>query len=137
VQSSRPGVRVERALIWTTYFRDRRHRAEPAPVQAAEALAKVLREKSVRIHPDELIVGNFSSKRVAGAIYPELHGVAMMAVLGTIADRAVNPLEITPAEIAALRKIRLFWRRRSIPYRTYSSAWRKVRLVADQLSSRY
>ena len=137
VQESQPGICAERALIWTSYFRDRSHRAKPIELQMAEALSRVLCEKTIRIHTDELIVGNFSSKRVAGAIYPELHGVAMSARLDSFPTRAVNPLQVTPAEAAALKGIRRFWLRRSIPYLAYREPWRKVRLVADQLSPRF
>lgn len=103
----------------------------------AQALRRVLREKSVRIYDDELIVGNFTSRRVGGAIYPELHGVAMLADLSSFPTRAVNPLQISPDDAARLKGIRNFWLRRSIPYLTYRAPWRKVRLVVDQLKPRY
>ena len=137
VQEASPGVCAERALIWTAYFRDRTTASLPTEVRMAQALNRVLLEKSVRIYDDELIVGNFTSKRVAGAIYPELHGVAMLANPSSFPTRAVNPLQISPDEAARLKAIRGFWLRRSIPYLAYREPWRKVRLVADQLNPRY
>ena len=102
VQKAKPGICAERALIWTAYFKDRCNRGKPRAIQAAEALREVLLRKTVRIHPDELVVGNFVSRRVGGAIYPELHGVAMLREIATFPTREVNPLEATPEEIAAL-----------------------------------
>ena len=81
IQESSYGICTERALIWTSYFRERSNRTLSVEMQMADALSRVLREKSIHIYADELIVGNFSSKRVAGAIYPELHGVAMISEL--------------------------------------------------------
>jgi pyruvate formate-lyase/glycerol dehydratase family glycyl radical enzyme len=137
VQESLPGICAERALIWTSFFRDPTTQSMSTEMRMAEALRRVLREKSVHIYADELVVGNFSSKRVAGAIYPELHGVAMLADLSSFPTRAVNPLQINPDEAARLKGIRGFWLRRSIPYLAYRAPWRKIRLVADQLKPRY
>jgi formate C-acetyltransferase len=137
VQQAKPGVCVERALVWTDYFRDRRNRAKPRAIQAAEALTEVLRRKTVRIHPHELVVGNFSSKRVGGAIYPELHGVAMLREIASFPERAVNPLEVTPDEITALSRIIGFWAPRMVAFRTYRSPWKKLALLRDQLSPRH
>jgi hypothetical protein len=64
VQTSRPGVCTERALIWTNYFKNKEHRKKDIHVQMGEALRDVLLKKRATIYPDELIVGNFSSKRV-------------------------------------------------------------------------
>lgn len=133
VQAARPGVCPERALLWTEYFRDRARRDRPVEVQAAEAITEVLQRKTVRIHPDELVVGNFSSKRVGGAIYPELHGVAMLQELDTFAHRDVNPLDVTAEEVAALSRIRWFWARRMIGYRAHRAPWDKVRFLREQL----
>ena len=47
-------------------------------IQIAEAVRNVLMNKSVQIYPDELIVGNYTSKRVGGIIYPELDGLGAL-----------------------------------------------------------
>ena len=77
VQDFRPGVCTERALLWTEYFRKKENRRKSIYIQMADALRDVLLKKTIRIYPDELIVGNFSSKRVGGSIYPELHGIVV------------------------------------------------------------
>lgn len=137
VLAARPSVCAERALIWTDYFRDRRNRQKPRAVQAAEALAEVLRRKRVQIHPSEIIVGNFSSKRVGGAVYPELHGVAMLREIDAFPNRAVNPLAVTAQDRAALARIVPFWAPRMLAFRTYRSPWRKAALLREQLAPRH
>jgi len=137
VQTSRPGVCPERALVWTEYFRKRKNRKKPVSIQMAEALRDVILRKTVRIYPDELIVGNFSSKRVGGAIYPELHGVVVMQDLFTFSKRKINPLEISSREIWQLIRIIPFWLFRFLGLRAYKSKTETLRFLVDQLNSRY
>ena len=101
VQSAKPGICTERALIWTAYYKRGANKGKSPYIQMAEALGEVLGRKSIAIHPDELIVGNFSSRRVGGSIYPELHGVPVMMDLFKFNDRDVNPLEISGEELVA------------------------------------
>ncbi|MFQ5770815.1 MAG: pyruvate formate lyase family protein, partial [bacterium] len=91
VQNSKPGICIERAIIWTAYFKNRKNRKKPPVIQIAEALREVLLKKSIKIYPDELIVGNFSCKRVGGSIYPELHGIPVLEDLFRFSSRETNP----------------------------------------------
>jgi pyruvate formate-lyase/glycerol dehydratase family glycyl radical enzyme len=136
VQSARPGVCPERALIWTRYFKNRAHRKRPVCIQMAEALRNVLLEKSIAIYPDELIVGNFSSRRVGGSIYPELHGVVVMQDLLKFPKRETNPLEISGKDVLRLASIIPFWLFRFLGVRAHSSMAGTLRFVADQLNAR-
>ena len=62
----------------TGYFRARGNRRKPLPIQKAEALAHVLAHKTVCIHPGERLVGNFTSHRVGGQLFPETHGLPVL-----------------------------------------------------------
>jgi pyruvate formate-lyase/glycerol dehydratase family glycyl radical enzyme len=137
VQTARPGVCAERAIIWTRYFKNRANRKKPVCIQMAEALRRVLLDKSIRIHPHELIVGNFSSKRVGGSIYPELHGVVVMQDLFKFSGRKTNPLEISGREILDLVKIIPFWLFRFLGLRAHHSKLDTLRFLVDQLNARY
>jgi formate C-acetyltransferase len=103
----------------------------------AEALRQVLLEKTIRIYPDELVVGNFSSKRVGGSIYPELHGVVVMQDLLKFSKRKTNPLEISGKEILKLLKIVPFWLFRFLGLKAHHSKLDTLRFVTDQLNARY
>ena len=137
VQSARPGVCTERALIWTRYCRNRENRKKPTAIQMAEALRQVLLQKTVWIYPDELIVGNFSSKRVGGSIYPELHGLVVMQDLLRFSSRKTSPLEISKEEISKLLRIIPFWLFRFLGIKAHHSKVRTLRFLADQLQARY
>ena len=103
----------------------------------AEALSLVLAEKSMTIYPDELIVGNYTSKRVGGSIYPELHGVPVMPDLLKFRHRKTNPLQITAGETMALARIIPFWLLRFMPMKAHTSILKTARFIADQLKARF
>jgi len=134
VQSTRPAVCSRRALLVTEYFRDRANRGRPMIEQKAEALRHILRGWPTTIHPDELLVGNFSSKRVGGSILPELHGVAMLEDLLSFDDRKVNPLEIGARERFDLAfRVMPFWLTRFLGIRAFPTA-KALRFAGDQLA---
>ncbi len=137
VQTAKPGVCTERALIWTRYFRSKKNRRKPLFIQIAEALRNVLLQKQVTIYPNELITGNFSSRRVGGSIYPELHGIVVMQDIFKFSTRPVSPLEISPHDIRQLLKIVPFWLFRFMGLKAHKSVTKKIRFLIDQLKGRY
>lgn len=128
-------VCAERAVIWTDYFRKSSNRKKPVDIQMAEAMSRVLLEKSITIYPDELIVGNFSSKRVGGSIYPELHGFAVLLDLFKFSSRKVNPLKITSKERMKLLKTMPFWSMRFLAMKAFSGLGNKIKFIISQLKS--
>lgn len=137
VLNARPGICTERALIRTRYFRDRKNRKKPVALQMAEAQAEVLKHKTIAIHDHELIVGNYTSKRVGGTIYPELHGIVVMMDLFKFNKRATSPLEISGKEIRQLLKIVPFWLFRFMGIRAHKGWLDTARFIIDQLKGRY
>ncbi|HHQ47418.1 MAG TPA: glycyl-radical enzyme activating protein, partial [Acidobacteria bacterium] len=136
VQRQRPEVCSERAELVTKFFRERENRRGPVIVRQAEALRFILANRSARIWEDELLVGSFSSKRVGGSIFPELHGVAMLEDLFRFDSREVNPLRIGPRErrVLALR-VMPFWLTRYMAQRAFGFP-RSLAFVKDQLTAR-
>ena len=126
---------TERAVIWTDYFKNAANRKKAVDIQMAEALARVLREKTITIYPDELIVGNFSSKRVGGSIYPELHGFAVLFDIFKFQTRKINPLKIEKSERTRLLKTMPFWSTRFLAMKAFSGFPQKVRFLKSQLKS--
>jgi len=133
VQYARPGICTDRALLWTSYHKDPKNRKKPTVIQMAEALREVLLKKKIAIYPDEQIVGNFSSKRVGGSVFPELHGVPVMLDIFKFRGRKTNPLEISWKETWSLIKIIPFWMFRFMALKAYRSPIQKLRLILHQL----
>lgn len=136
VQEYERGICTERALLWTDYFKKRKNRKKPVIVQMAEALRHVLMNKSVIIYPDELIVGNYTSKRVGGIIYPESHGLVVLLDLLKFAGRAVNPLRISRKEQLKLAMIMPFWQNRFIIAKAFPNVLKRIRYSLEQLRAK-
>jgi formate C-acetyltransferase len=137
VQGAQQGICPERAIIWTEYHRNRGNKKKPAAVRIAEALSKVLMEKTIAIHPDEIIVGNYTSKRVGGSLYPELHGIPIMLDIFTFNNRKTNPLRISPREIVSLLKIVPFWMFRFLGMKAFRSPFAMARFIVNQLRGHF
>lgn len=136
VQESRRGICTERALLWTEYFKERKNRQKPVIVRMAEALRHVLMNKSVIIYPDELIVGNYTSKRVGGIIYPESHGLVVLLDLLKFPKRAVNPLFLTRQDQLNLAMIMPFWQNKFIIAKAFPNVLERIRYSLEQLRAK-
>ena len=137
VQKAAPGICPERALLWTEYFKDKANGHKHVYVQMAEALAYVQNTRSIAIHPGELIVGNYTSRRVGGLLFPELHGMVVMQDLFKFPKREVNPLEISRQDQVRLISIGPFWATRMLAVRTCDSWLDTFSLVLNQLMGHY
>jgi len=135
VLNAKPSICIERTTIWTDYFKDVNNRKKPVDIQMAEAMARVLKEKTVTIYPNELIVGNFSSKRVGGSIYPELHGFAVLLDLYKFTNRKVNPLQLSSEERKKLLKTIPFWSTKFLALKAFPKLKDKIRFLKSQLKS--
>lgn len=54
---------------------------KPVAVTRAKRLEYVLRNKTIRIYPEELLVGNFTPERVGGQIWEEHYGILFTSIL--------------------------------------------------------
>ena len=109
----KPSVCVERARLMTESYRGTE--GEPAPIRRAKAFAHILRNMTVRIYPDELIVGRPTSKVRGGAISPELQCDWILDELDLLSTRETDPFEpLTEEEKNTLRDVVPYWRERSL-----------------------
>jgi len=69
ILSAKPDICTERARFYTDAYRE--HRDKPVIMKRAFALRDTLEKMSIRIEPEELIVGNHSSVLYAAPIFPE------------------------------------------------------------------
>ena len=82
IRGFQQAVCIEDSLLKTKYYREhafkkpyrKRKYKKPTSVHRAESLAYVLRNKTIKVYPGELLVGNFTSKRVGGRVWTEYLG---------------------------------------------------------------
>jgi len=102
-------VCVERARYLTESYRQTE--GQPAVLRQARALEHILGHISVRIEPDELLVGNVSGKPLSAGIYPEGIGGRILGELPNLAQRDCNTFAIdSEDERELVESILPYWR---------------------------
>lgn len=135
------GVRLctERARLVTDFFKKHDNPDEPMVIRKARALRYVLQNKSVKIFPDELIVGNIGSHRKSTILQPELAGAVMSEEILWMDRRKTNPYTVPWRDkLTLLVKVLPYWLTRNMVTRAFG--WYNPRLalyVVDQLDATY
>jgi formate C-acetyltransferase len=106
---------IERARLYTESYRETE--GELPAIRNAKALSRTLREMTIGIDEDELIVGNRTSKRLAAAIPVERGDIneVLRLELNSLGKRGVHSFLLSEEDKKLLRnEILPYWRRRSV-----------------------
>jgi pyruvate formate-lyase/glycerol dehydratase family glycyl radical enzyme len=109
----KPELCVERAVIFTKSYQETE--GQPEIIRRAKALEKLLNEMTIRIEDNELLVGNATSKRVAGPMLPEVTWKWYMEELETLDSRekdSFQPMSEKDKKLA--REALSYWKGKSI-----------------------
>ena len=110
---ARPAVCVERADILTRSFQATE--GQPAALRRAKAFYDLLAHMTIRIEPDELVVGRPTSKTRGGSISPELQCDWILNELELLSTRDTDPyVPLSDEEKDTLRRVVPYWETRSI-----------------------
>jgi formate C-acetyltransferase len=115
IRDSRYHLCFESSRLKTEYYRKNGFQ-KPTHIHRAERLDHVLKNKQVVIYPRELLVGNFTSKRVGGQVWEEHYGVLFASILHQMHRQ-------TPVAFQCSWKDRLYFYFRILPF------WRKHGLL--------
>lgn len=130
---SRPGLGAERAIHYTEYFKRKVGKGTPSCLANAGALAHHLENRSIEIHPGELIVGSHTEHRVGAICHIEKTGTVMLEDLFRFEKRSVNPLHLDPGvKWALLRSPIPYWLNRNLAARAFPLR-EGIRYAGDQL----
>ncbi len=128
----------ERAVLVTEFFKHHDDPSDAMIIRKAKALRYILVNKSVRIYPDELIVGNVGSRRISAITQPELAGVFMSEDLLWIQRRKTTPLRISlPDRARLLLRVLPYWLTRNMNVRAFKDRRHLLRYVVEQLRPTY
>ena len=107
---------IERARLLTESFSQTE--GQKQVLRQAKALAHILNNLSVHIHPDELLVGNITSKFLGAGVYPEGAAGRLLGELDNFGSRPTNPFIINESDKTELRdKILPYWRDKTLEHR--------------------
>ncbi len=126
----RPSVCVERAKLITESFRQ--SEGEPAAIRRGKAFSHLLENMTVRIYPDERIVGRPTSKVRGGSISPELQCDWILDELDLLSTRETDPFEpLTDWEKDVLRDVVPYWQTRSLRHHWKDLVGEKALAIDD------
>jgi pyruvate formate-lyase/glycerol dehydratase family glycyl radical enzyme len=109
--SAEPTISSERAVLFTEYLKGHEH--EPTKIRFAKALAHVLDHITIRIEPEELIVGNMGPTPRSCQIFPEYSWSWINDELERFAVRRTERFYISEQDKEALRSVFKYWRGKS------------------------
>lgn len=109
---------IEVSKLKTEYYKENGF-DKPVSIHRAERLHYVLKNKIVKVYPRELLVGNFTSKRVAGQVWEEHYGILDISFLYKINRQK-------PVSFECSRKERKYFYRKIFPFWLKHSLLRKV-----------
>ena len=108
-----PSICVERIKYMTESYRATE--GEPEVIRRAKAFLHELEHISVIIYPDDLIVGQPSSKVRGGSISPEVRCDWILDEMDTVSERDIDPyVPLTAEEKDVLRDVVPYWQERSV-----------------------
>ncbi|MCU0692869.1 MAG: radical SAM protein, partial [Polyangiaceae bacterium] len=123
IRDSGHQVCLESARLKTTFYKQHGFGA-PVPIHRARALRYVLNHKQVVVHTDELLVGNFTSKRVGGNVWMEYFGTTMAIHFWRLDRQKPVSFRCSVAEKAEFyTELLPFWARHGLMSKIFPSLW--------------
>jgi len=105
--SSKPRVSSERAVLITESYQETK--GEPVVLRRAKALDKILKNMTLIIQEDELIVGNIAEGRRICPVFPEMDVGWLERELDTLETREYDQFVVTQKVKKELREIIPYW----------------------------
>jgi len=113
IRDSGRAVCIEAADLKTKYYKKHGFN-KPTPIHRAESLSYTLQNKTVKIYPQELLVGNYTSKRVAGHIWVEYMGIVGAKMIHKVRRLKPVPFQASSKDLVPFLKMLPFWLKYSL-----------------------
>ena len=111
-------VSIEQARIVTEVYQQTE--GQPPCIRRARALQAALTRMSIRLEPEERIVGNRTPGVRAGVVFPETGASWVDREFETLPTRAQDRFQVRPEDITEFRtKILPYWKGRSLEGRRH------------------
>ena len=127
--NTQPSVDTERAVLTTESYRA--HEQDQVVLRRAYMLDNVLRNMSIYIDPDALLVGNQAGSDRAAPIFPEYAMDWVVDELDKFDKRDGDRFTITEGNKAVLREMYPYWKGRTLQDKGYAAFPEHARLFYD------
>ncbi len=132
--SSRYEICIERMKYYTEAFRE--HSSDPPVIRRARALARTLRNMTIFIRDDELLVGNETSKNLGEKVNLDLqrfnNNLEQKSTFDALATRHPQPFFIADNDVDDLMEMLPFWEGKSLAGDLIHKALLEKKLISDQ-----
>ena len=109
IRDAEYAVCIETADLKTTFYKNHGF-TKPLALQRANLLRYLLNNKKTIVYPGELLVGNYTSKRVAGNVWVEYFGAAMVLNMWSIDRQTPVGFKVSAADkLRFYTKLAPFW----------------------------
>jgi formate C-acetyltransferase len=108
---SEPTISSERAVLFTEYMKE--NEGEPVELRLANAFAHVLDNMTIRIEPEELIVGNMGPTPRSCQVFPEYSWKWIEEELDRFEIRRTEKFRISEDDKSNLRAVFSYWKSKS------------------------
>jgi pyruvate formate-lyase/glycerol dehydratase family glycyl radical enzyme len=109
----KPELCIERAVLFTESYKETE--GQPEVIRRAKSLEKLLSGMPIHIAEGELLVGNATSKRVAGPMLPEVTWKWYLEEMETLSLREQDSFQPMSEEDKAMaREVLTYWRGKSV-----------------------
>jgi len=108
----------ESCKLKTKYYKKHGFK-KPTPIHRAECLSYILQNKKIKIYPEELLVGNYTSKRVAGQLWVDYMGIMGLKMIHKVSRLKPVPFRATLRDGVNFFKAAPFWLKKSVMGRVY------------------
>ncbi|MHA1246394.1 MAG: glycyl radical protein [Candidatus Thorarchaeota archaeon] len=112
ILDAEPTISSERAKLFTEALKA--HEDDPSPLRLAKAFAHVLDNITIRIEPDELIVGNMGPTPRSCQVFPEYSWTWIYDELDRFDKRRTERFAISEEDRRVLREVFEYWKGKSI-----------------------
>lgn len=120
---------IEQARIITKSYQATED--QPRCIQRAKALKAALEEITIRIEPDERIVGNRTAGVRGGVVFPETGASWVDKEFESLPTRPQDKFQVHPEDIAEFRQeILPYWKGRSLEDKVYQAVGPRVDAIA-------
>ncbi len=126
---AKPSVCVERAVITTNVYKA--HEQDQIVLKRARMLESVLKNMSIYIDPDGILVGNQASSDRAAPIFPEYAMDWVVGEMDGFEKRDGDVFTITEENKQILREIQPYWKGRTLKDKGYASFPERSKLFYD------
>ncbi|XMR35708.1 pyruvate formate lyase family protein [Escherichia coli] len=125
-----PPVCTERARHYTEAYQA--HLARPLPVRRALALAHHLKQRTIWIKHDELIVGDQASQVRAAPLFPEYTVSWIEKEIDELADRPGAGFAVSETDKAIIHALTPFWRGQTVQGSLLRPLYRRTESAAGE-----